>query len=72
MMEILRRLEEEGMEENTGQELGEEDSGGSLEERLAGLDLGRAVWQLSVYACDLVLTEVLNQRLSRLYVGMVH
>lgn len=42
MMEILRRLEKEGIE---GQELGEEDCGGSLEERLAGLDLGRVVWQ---------------------------
>lgn len=40
MMEILTRLGEEGMEENIAEhELDEEDSG-SLEERLAGLDLG--------------------------------
>ena len=48
MMEILRRLEKEGIE---GQELGEDST---LEERLAGLDLGRVVWQhpvICVWKC---------------------
>ena len=53
-MEILRRVGEEGVEENTGLGLGDkegdnrEDSS-SLEDRLAGVDLGRAV--MMNYVC---------------------
>ena len=41
MMEMLRRVEEESVREDTGLEEGEEEGDSqSMEERLAGLDLG--------------------------------